>query len=200
MKYIAHRGVWNKKKEQNTLTSFLLAIKDERFIGFELDVRMNKEKDFFIYHDYLYKGSPIKTYDSKFLKDNNIPTLDSILKLNHNKIILIEIKDYDLDVNKFITLLNKYKNEKIYIMSFNNKVIEKIFKKTKNYKIGILNYIINSQINYSYDFICLLNSTITEKIISKYRSNNIEVFSYGILNKDELKHKNIKYIIDSSKL
>ena len=200
MKYIAHRGVWNKKKEQNTLTSFLLAIKDERFIGFELDVRMNKEKDFFIYHDYLYKGSPIKTYDSKFLKDNNIPTLESILKLNHNKIILIEIKDYDLDVNKFITLLNKYKNEKIYIMSFNNKVIEKIFKKTKNYKLGVLDYIINSQINYSYDFICLLNSTITEKIISKYHSNTIEVFSYGILNKDEMKYKNIKYIIDNKKL
>lgn len=200
MKYIAHRGVWNKKKEQNTLTSFLLAIKDERFIGFELDVRMSKNKDFFIYHDYLYKGSPIKTYDSKFLKDNNIPTLESILKLDHNKIILIEIKDYDLDVNKFITLLNKYKNEKIYIMSFNNKVIEKIFKKTKKYKIGILNYIINSKEDYQFDFICLLNSTITEKIISKYHSNNIEVFSYGILNKDEMKYKNIKYIIDNKKL
>ncbi len=197
MQFIAHRGVWNKKEEQNTLMSFLLAIKDDQFIGFELDVRMSKEKDFFVYHDYLYKGNPFKTYKTEFLKKEKIPTLESVLKLNHNKIVLIEIKDYDLDIEKFIRLLDKYMNKKIYIMSFNDKVIKKIGEKTKRYKLGILDYILNFKEEFKIDFICLLNSTITNKIINKNNSKNIETFSYGVFTKDSMRIKNIKYIVDS---
>ena len=200
MEYIAHRGIWNKKFEQNTLTSFLLAIKDERFIGFEFDIRMNNEKYFFVYHDYLYKGKPFKNYTTQYLRKQNIPTLESVLNLNHNKIVLIELKDYDIDINKFIDLLDKYKNTKIYIMSFNNKVIEKIYKLSKNYKLGVLDYILNSKKNYLFDFICLLNSTINERIIESFYEKNIEVFSYGIFNLKDIKYKNIKYIVDSKKI
>lgn len=200
MEYIAHRGVWNKKQEQNTLNSFLHAINDKRFSGFELDVRMNYQKNFFVYHNYLYKGKPFKNYETNFLKKENITTLESVLNLKHNKIILIEIKDYDIDIRKFLEILDNCQNRKIYIMSFNNKVIEKIKKVNKSYKLGILDYILNSKENYQLNFICFLNSILNEKIINEYLDKNIEVFSYGILNKKEIKYKNIKYIIDNQKI
>lgn len=200
MKYIAHRGVVSDKTKENTLESFYLAIKDKRFVGFELDIRVSKDNNFFVYHDYLLKGKPFKSYFTNELRDLNIPTLESVLNINHNKIVLIEIKDFDIDVKELIKLLDKYPHRNIYVMSFNNKVIERVAKESKKYKLGILDYVLNSDYNYKYSFICLLNSLIDEEKIRKYKKQNIEVMSYGILKIQEVKFKDIYYIVDSDKI
>ena len=200
LKYIAHRGVFSDKTKENTIESFYLAIKDNRFVGFELDIRVSKDNNFFVYHDYLLKGKPFKNYFTNELKDLNIPTLESVLNIGHNKIVLIEIKDFDIDVKKFLKLLDGYPDRKIYVMSFSNKVIEKIAKESKKYKLGILDYILNSDYNYKYSFICLLNSLIDEEVIRNYKNKNIEVMSYGIFKKQEIKFDGIYYIVDSDKI
>lgn len=200
MKYIAHRGVALNKSKENTLESFYLAIKDNRFVGFELDIRISKDNNFFVYHDYLLKGKPFKSYFTNELRNLNIPTLESVLNINHNKIVLIEIKDFDIDVKELIKLLDKYPHRNIYVMSFNNKVIEKIAKESKKYKLGILDYVLNSDYAYKYSFICLLNALIDEEKIRNYKKQNIEVMSYGILKKQEIKFKDIYYIVDSDKI
>lgn len=198
MKYIAHRGVALSKLKENTIESFYLAIKDNRFVGFELDIRVSKDKNFFIYHDYLLNGRPFKSYMTNELKKLNIPSLESVLNINHDKIVLIEIKDFDINAQKLIKLLDNYPNRNFYIMSFNNKVIERVAKESKKYKLGILDYVLNNVHNYKYSFICLLNSLINEEKIEMYKSKNIEVMSYGILKKQDIKFKNIFYIIDSN--
>jgi len=81
-------------------------------------------------------------------------------------------------------------------MSFNNKIIEKIYLKKTKYKIGILNYVFNNINNYKYDFICILNDLINEDIIKKYQNKNVEIIGYGVRNKQSLKFNNLTYIID----
>lgn len=200
MNLIAHRGVHNNKMEENTLLSFQKAINDPRFVGFELDVRMSKDKEFFVYHDYLYKGLPFKNYRNDYLLKEKILLLKEVLKLKTDKIILIEIKDYDIDIKKFLKLLNMYPKQNIYIMSFNNSIISKISNLTNEYKLGILNYVLNNELDYSYDFIGIINDLLKPSVIDSYKKKNIIVFSYGIYNKEKLKHQNVFYIIDSKLL
>lgn len=200
MKYIAHRGVVNNFTKENTLDAFLLTIKSKEFVGFELDIRESKDEELFVYHDYLLKKRPFKTYKKKELKKLNIPTLKSVLNLNHHKIVLIEIKDFNMNLKKFVNLLNKYHNLTIYIMSFSNKVIKKLSQMNHNCKVGILNYVLNNEENYNYNFVGLLNILLDEDLINKYQRKDVEVLSYGILRKQKLLYKDIYYIIDSDKI
>ena len=87
-KLIAHRGS-HKFAKENSLFSFFNAI-NENYYGFECDVRQSKDKKFYIYHDMLYDGKLFKSFNSNEIICD---TLESVLKLNTNKIILLEIKD-----------------------------------------------------------------------------------------------------------
>ncbi len=199
MKYIFHRGYHNNKKEENTLTAFINAFNNPTAIGIETDVRETQDHIFILYHNPLFNGKLVKSCLYKEFKKAKIPTLEELLKINTSKILLLEIKDFNLNINKLIKLLNKY-NRNIYIMSFNNKIINSISKKTNKYKLGTLNYIFNTIDNYPYQFICIINSILTPNIIKAYHKLNIEVFSYAITKSSNITNKDIVYIIDNKYL
>ena len=120
-KLIAHRGS-HKFAKENSLFSFFNAI-NENYYGFECDVRETKDKKFYIYHDMLYDGKLFKSFNSNEIICD---TLESVLKLNTNKIILLEIKDPFIDIDNLVKTLNKYSDKNIYVMSFYNTVIDKL--------------------------------------------------------------------------
>ena len=143
-KLIAHRGS-HKFAKENSLFSFFNAI-NENYYGFECDVRQSKDKKFYIYHDMLYDGKLFKSFNSNEIICD---TLESVLKLNTNKIILLEIKDPFIDIDNLVETLIKYSDKNIYVMSFYNTVIDKLNIKNKTYKVGILNYVLNTNKKYS---------------------------------------------------
>ena len=192
-KYIAHRGIYNKNVSDNSYKALYDGLLSYKYIGIETDVRVTKDNVFILYHDVLYKGKLVKNV---FYKDMvNVTKLEDILKINNDKIILLEIKDFDIDVKKFIKLINKY-NKNIMIMSFDANVIKKIKKITNKYKLGVLNYVLNSDSDYNFDFICLLDIIATDYVIESFKKRNIDVLIYGVIDDN----RNLTYIIDDYKL
>ena len=192
-KYIAHRGIYNKNVSDNSYKALYDGLLSYKYIGIETDVRVTKDNVFILYHDVLYKGKLVKNV---FYKDMvNVTKLEDILKINTDKIILLEIKDFDIDVKKFIKLINKY-NKNIMIMSFDANVIKKIKKITSKYKLGVLNYVLNSDSDYNFDFICLLDIIATDYVIESFKKRNIDILIYGVVNDN----RNLTYIIDDYKL
>lgn len=191
LKLIAHRGYKNNYKE-NTINAFKDALKND-FEGFECDLRTTKDKRLVIYHNPLYEGKLFKLINFKDL--NNINTLEEVLNIDTNKIILIDIKDPFIDTIVLNDILNNSKRN-IYVMSFYDNVIKKLYKVKKNYKIGVLNYVINTKkSHFDYDFIGILDSFVNEDIINNCIQNNIELFIYGIYSENFI-YKYPYYIID----
>lgn len=191
---IAHRGLVKEGVKENTLQAFLGAIKSKKYTGFELDVYTSKDGIFVVHHDPLINGKFIWNYNYKELRKKGIIKLNDVLKLNTDKIILIEIKDIHLDIEKFTKLLNKYQNKKLYVMSFFNSVIKKF--KNPTFKVGVLNYILNSTSEYHYDFIGILYDVATTYMINSLKDLNIEVFLYALNKKDKYLFKDVYYIVD----
>ena len=196
--FIAHRGLVKKEIIENTIPAFLGAMNSDKYAGFELDVYTSKDKEFIVHHDPLLDGKLIWNYEYKELKKKGVVKLEDVLKLKTNKIILIEIKDINLDINKFTKLLNKYKDQKIYVMSFFNSVIRKF--KNPTFKVGVLNYVFNSTSEYPYDFIGILYDVATEHMINSLKELNIAVFLYALNKKDKYIFKDVYYIIDDNML
>ena len=209
MEYIAHRGYKNNSKE-NTIPSFLNAINDPYFCGFELDIRESKDKKIMVIHDAFIdrvtnKNGLVKNKSSKSLKKLGIPTLEDVLKLETDKMIVIEIKDYDLNLNNLVKLLNKYKQRDIYVWSFSSKVIKKLAKYERSFKIGVLNIVINSEKNYDYyDFIGIYKNILTNELASYFISQDIKLFIWGLMDKiyidDDFKFKDKLYLIVNTKI
>ena len=196
--FIAHRGLVKKEIIENTIPAFLGAIDSDKYVGFELDIYTSKDKEFIVHHDPLLDGKLIWNYEYKELRKKGIVKLEDVLKLKTNKIILIEIKDINLDINKFTKLLNKYKDKKIYVMSIFNSVIRKF--KNPTFKVGVLNYVFNSTSEYPYDFIGILYDVATEHMINSLKELNIAVFLYALNKKDKYIFKDVYYIIDDNML
>ena len=196
--FIAHRGLVKKGIKENTIESFQEAIDSDIYAGFELDIYTSKDKEFVVHHDPLLDGKLIWNYSYKELKKKNVAKLEDVLKLNTDKIILIEIKDINIDINKLTKLLNKYKKKNIYVMSFFNSVIKKFENQT--FKIGVLNYILNSSSTYHYDFIGILYDVASKHLIESIKKLKIEVFLYALSKKDKYLFKGVYYIIDNDML
>ena len=192
-KFIAHRGIWNDSVKDNSYQALYNGLLSEEYIGIETDVRVTKDNVFVIYHDPLYNGKLVKNVYFKDMVD--VCRLEDILKIKTDKIILLEIKDFNMDVKKFIKLIDKYKRN-VMIMSFSTLVINKIKTLNTKYKLGVLNYIINSDSNYDYDFICLLDIISNNFVIERLKKRNIEVLIYGVIDILE----DATYIIDDNKL
>lgn len=197
MKLIVHRGIYEKKVKENTLEGIIKGFNDDKYDGVEFDVRVSLDGVFFLYHDFLYKGKLVSKMNYNELP-KYIPTLESILSINTKKIFLLEIKNIDGYQKEFIKLLNKFKNKNIYIMSFDSKLINSFAKLNLDFKVGVLNYLLNSNDITNLDFICLLNRIITDDIINLLKQKNIEVFSYGIFKKNIKMNKDIYYIVDDN--
>lgn len=197
MNLIAHRGLYNNKSEQNTMKAFINAINDPNYAGFECDIRQTKDKKFIINHDAFINDKLIFNTNYNDLKMYNIAKLSDILKLNTNKIILLEVKDKLLDFKKLNNLLNKYSSKSIYVMSFHDKVIRNLDNLNHKYKLGLLNYVLNNKKEYHYNFICLLDKLTSKNQIDEYLRNDKKVFIYGIINDKKLSHgKECYYIVD----
>ncbi|HIU12375.1 MAG TPA: glycerophosphodiester phosphodiesterase [Candidatus Onthocola stercorigallinarum] len=192
-KFIAHRGIWNDSVKDNSYQALYNGLLSEEYIGIETDVRVTKDNVFVIYHDPLYNGKLVKNVYYKDMVD--VCRLEDILKIKTDKIILLEIKDFNMDVKKFIKIIDKYKRN-VMIMSFSTLVINKIKTLNTKYKLGVLNYIINSDSNYDYDFICLLDIISNNFVIERLKKRNIEVLIYGVIDILE----DATYIIDDNKL
>ena len=189
---IAHRGIWNKDIKDNSYEAIIRGLESDKYIGIECDIRVTKDSRFIIYHNALYKGNLVK---NTLYKDmDNVALLEDILKIKTDKIFLLEIKDSQMNIDKFLSILNKYKRN-IYLMSFDNKIIERIKQRNGPYKLGVLNYILNSNSNYNYDFICLLDAVATNLVVDNFKKRNIEIIIYGTIKLD----KNLTYIIDDCK-
>ncbi len=198
MKFIAHRGLRTKTIKENTLESFQNAIANPNISGFEFDIRCTLDHQFVVNHNAFIKTDFIKRKTYKYLKKKyNLPLLSEVLALDTNKIMLVEIKDSHLPYRRLMKILDEYKNKNIYVMSFHNKVIEKLKKKEFPVKLGILNYILNSEADYNLDFICLLNNLTTPYLIKEYERRNVEVFLYGVLDEEnDLWYEKGTYIVD----
>ncbi len=194
MKLIAHRGFYNKEIQENTLLSFKNAYKCDEFVGFEFDIRETKDKKFVVCHDATIDRVSngfglIEKYTLKELQKFNfgtkknpckITTLEEVLNTFPNKIKLIEIKKIQ-SYKKFVNILNKYNN--IWVCSFSNKTMNEVCKYKRNFKIGILNNIINSSSTYNqYDFVALYYRIATEALINYFNGRNINVLLFGIGN------------------
>lgn len=193
MQLIAHRGIWNKKVKDNSYEALKSGLLSNKYIGIECDIRTTLDKRFIIYHNTLYKGNLVRNINYKDMKD--IILLEDLLKIKTDKILLLEIKEREIDKNKLLKLLNKYKRN-YYIMSFNNNIIFELRKLNNKYKYGVLNYVLNSQSNYDLDFICLLDGIANDYIINNFEKKGIEVIIYGTI---KIK-KDVKYIVDDYKL
>ena len=81
-------------------------------------------------------------------------------------------------------------------MSFSNKIINKLNTQSKTYKVGVLNYILNTNNNLpDLDFVCILNNFLNQKLIQDLKP--LEVFSYGLISSaTEYKYPQVFYIVD----
>lgn len=192
---IAHRGIFNSVVKENTIPAFLGAINNPDYSGFEFDIYTSKDGEFVVHHDIICDGKFMWNYTYKELKKKGIVKLEDVLKLKTDKIMLIEIKDINIDTIKLTRLLDKYKNKDIYVMSFFKSVIKKFEKRT--FKVGILNYVLNSSNDYPFDFIGILYDVASLHMIESLKKLNIEVFLYGINKKDQLIYKDVYYIVDA---
>ena len=191
-KLIAHRGVTNKNIKENSIGAINNALDSSEFFGVEFDVRVTKDNEFILFHDNIYNGKLIKnTLYSELPK--YVPKLIDVLNIKSNKLFVIEIKNINGLYKELINILKKYKDKKLYVMSFSNNVIDKLLVRDRNFKLGILNYVFNTNEDIKkLDFVCILNSLLNDRVIKNLK--NLEIFSYGLLEKK--KYNNIYYIVD----
>ena len=195
---IAHRGL-KQEASENTLEAFEKSINNSFYSGFECDVRTTKDHIFVICHNPIYKGKIISLTNYKEFKKDNLPTLENVLKLKTNKIMILEIKEINCDINRLSIILQKYDYQNIYVMSFYNKIINNLSLKNLKIKVGVLNYVLNSENDYqNYDFICLLENIMTPNLENYFTRQNKEVFIYGIHNLEKLtkEYKKSYFITD----
>ncbi len=149
-KPIAHRGLWDEKAPENSISSYKKAI--EFGYPIEIDVFLTSDGHLVSFHDdYLARmtGEKGLIYNKtlaelKSLRLNGtlekIPTLDEVLELCENKApLLIEIKNQPnkLVVDKLVARLKKYKGE-FAVFSFNPLYMKKVKKLAPEFIRGIL--------------------------------------------------------------
>lgn len=206
MKYIAHRGIYNKKYKENTKEEIINTLSIKEISGVEFDIRKTLDNKFILYHDMLIKiknkYEKVSNTTLKNIKEEyNITTLEELLNnINTNKILLIEIKEetnnFDVTIDKLLKILKKYKSLNIYLCSFNYNLIKKI-KNNSKYKCGlIVGYLQNiTKISNLFDFYLYSYNNINLINYSK------EIFIFTINSKQKLNSIKIKkeyYIISDN--
>ena len=80
-------------------------------------------------------------------------------------------------------------------MSFFNSVIRKF--KDVSFKVGVLNYVLNSTSTYNYDFMGILYDVASTHMVDSLKKLKIEVFLYALNKKDKYIYNGVYYIIDN---
>lgn len=191
--FIAHRGLYGDNIKENTIKAFDNAF-NNGYEGIEFDVRLTKDKIPVILHDsflsrvFGVKGL-LKNYTYQELLDNKIeiPKFEDVISRYNNKVMIIELKE-KIDITKYI----KDKRNLYYISSFNYDYISYL-NKSGYYKLGVINYILNSGIDYSkIDFIMVLDSIYNKKL---FKLKDIEIIIYGVIGNINSYNKELKYIV-----
>lgn len=191
--FIAHRGLYGDNIKENTIKAFDNAF-NNGYEGIEFDVRLTKDKIPVILHDsflsrvFGVKGL-LKNYTYQELLDNKIeiPKFEDVISRYNNKVMIIELKE-KIDITKYI----KDKRNLYYISSFNYDYIS-CLNKSGYYKLGVINYILNSGIDYSkIDFIMVLDSIYNKKL---FKLKDIEIIIYGVIGNINSYNKELKYIV-----
>ena len=191
--FIAHRGLFDDNIKENTIEAFDNAF-NNGYEGIEFDVRLTKDKIPVILHDSFLSRvfgvqGLLKHYTYQELLDNKIeiPKFEDVISRYNNKVMIIELKE-KIDITKYI----KDKRNLYYISSFNYDYISYL-NKSVYYKLGVINYILNSGIDYSkIDFIMVLDSIYNKKL---FKLKDIEIIIYGVIGNINSYNKELKYIV-----
>ena len=190
MKYIVHRGITSNRFKENSYTAIKRALIDKSSLGVEFDIRLAKDDKIVLSHDNIINFNYIENMNyNDIIKNKYLTTLDKVLTINTDKILLIDIKvnnNYKKFGNLLLKEVDKYERN-IYLASFNKKVIKYLRKKTK-YKKGIitLNYKKNNN-----DFVVINYNTISSKKINDIK--NKEIFIWTIHNNNDLEKVKNKF-------
>ncbi len=191
--FIAHRGLYGDNIKENTIKAFDNAF-NNGYEGIEFDVRLTKDKIPVILHDSFLSRvfgvrGLLRNYTYQELLDNKIeiPKFEDVISRYNNKVMIIELKE-KIDITKYI----KDKRNLYYISSFNYDYISYL-NKSGYYKLGVINYILNSGIDYSkIDFIMVLDSIYNKKL---FKLKDIEIIIYGVIGNINSYNKELKYIV-----
>lgn len=191
--FIAHRGLFDDNIKENTIEAFDNAF-NNGYEGIEFDVRLTKDKIPVILHDSFLSrvfgvNGLLKNYTYQELLDNKIeiPKFEDVISRYNNKVMIIELKE-KIDITKYI----KDKRNLYYISSFNYDYISYL-NKSVYYKLGVINYILNSGIDYGkIDFIMVLDSIYNKKL---FKLKDIEIIIYGVIGNINSYNKELKYIV-----
>ena len=212
---IAHRGMFdNIKIPENSISAFKKALKYNYSI--ELDVQLTKDNILVVFHDANLKRM---TGLDKLIQETNyeelkelkllntkeyIPTLDEVLDLINNKVLLdIEVKSTK-KVKEITNILNdKLENYTNYVLKSFDPRIVRYLKNNTDAEVG---YLIDSKnrllysnfiIKYSKaDFLSISKKLLKTKKFQKLK-NKYQLLIWTIKNKDEIKDENIIYICNS---
>lgn len=190
MKYIIHRGITSTTIKENTYESIKLALDDKETVGVEFDIRLTKDNQIILYHNDFINSQRIEDMNYiDIIKEINITTLDKILTINTNKILLIDIKvhnNYKLFGNTLLKHLNNI-NKNIYLSSFDKKIVKYLQNKT-NHKVGLISFFYKIK---DYGFIVINHFFISPQKIKKIK--NKEIFLFTIKNEKELEKVKKKF-------
>ena len=191
--FIAHRGLYDDNIKENTIEAFDNAF-NNGYQGIEFDVRLTKDNIPVVLHDsFLSRVFGIKgllknfTYQELRNKNIDIPKLEDVINRYQNKVMIIELKE-KIDITKYLE--NPKSN--YYISSFNYDYVSYL-KKSTNYKLGVINYVLNSGVDYSkLDFIMILDSIYNKKL---FKFKELEIIIYGVVGNINDYNKELKYIV-----
>ena len=147
----AHRGLWNEKFPENSISAFQNAV--DNGYGIELDVQLSRDGEVMVFHDYSLlrmTGCDKKLCELSLeelkqlnLKGTNqkIPTFLEVLQVIDSKVpLLVELKGETLDTSlcpKVAEILKSYKGD-YCIESFNPFLIKTMQKYLPNAYYGQL--------------------------------------------------------------
>ncbi len=198
---LIHRGIVNKKYQENLLKSFKQSFK--KGYGIETDIHVTKDHEFICFHDFTLnrifkkKGSVKNMEYSQIKKISTqnkkpIPLLKDLLKTSKNKHSLyIEIKP-TLSKKLLQKLLKETsKFSKCVFISFKHKNIYNLLKIKSNTKVGLsfspptsVKTIIKKSNNRKIDCLILDKFFLKNKIIQDLK---IKKYYYTIKKKSEFK-------------
>ena len=199
---IAHRALDNYKYKENTKDSVMSALSKSYIKGIEIDVRMTKDNKIVLCHDSIINrtsnGSGIvEAMTLKKLRKYNFGTKENpckitILKdildiLPNNKVLLIEIKCHSKEerfAKYFYKIIKDFLDKKVYVMSFNKIIMEKLKSQYPSLKCGLLiSKIINAKyLNNNFDFISI--SSFEAYKVKHYKK---PIFVWALSNKKAYK-------------
>jgi len=199
--HLIHRGILNKKYQENNLKSFEASFK--KGYGIETDIHLTRDHKFICFHDFTLnkifkkkisvkniKYDQIKKISSKYKKP--IPLLKDLLKASKNMhTLFIEIKP-----NFSKKILRKLLNEtskfsKCIFISFKHKNIYNLLKIKTNIKVGLsfspttnVKTIVKRSSNKKINYIILDKFFLKSKKINNLK---IKKYFYTIKTKSEFK-------------